>query len=117
MIDNGYDTLYSVFDIDDDRKSGENVALASGDKIYLIQLASVNNWDKSPVTGFLHIKDDFKTRDNEKSLYLFNAEQMKQAKQVCENYKIETETVARFGDRYLCKMSENLCVAAASSNE
>ena len=117
MLENGYDTLYSVFGLGAECKGGENVAVASGDKIYLIQLASVNNWDKSPVTDFLHIKDDFKTRDNEKSLYLFNVEQMKQAKQVCENYKIETETVARFGDRYLCKMSENLCVAAASSNE
>ena len=117
MIDNGYDTLYSVFDIDDDRKSGENVALASGDKIYLIQLASVNNWDKSPVTGFLHIKDDFKTRDNEKSLYLFNAEDMKLAEEACKHYNVEIEAVTRFGDHFLCQMSENLCAAAASSNE
>lgn len=117
MLENGYDTLYSVFGLGAECKGGENVAVASGDKIYLIQLKAFDQWEKSPVPEYLHIKDDFKTRDNEKSLYLFNAEQMKQAKQVCENYKIETETVARFGDRYLCKMSENLCVAAASSNE
>ena len=117
MLENGYDTLYSVFGLGAECKGGENVAVASGDKIYLIQLKAFDQWEKSPVPEYLHIKDDFKTRDNEKSLYLFNAEQMKQAKQVCENYKIETETVARFGDRYLCKMSENLCAAAASSNE
>ena len=112
MLENGYDTLYSNFDLGEDSKSGENVAVASEDKIYLIQLRSFDKWDISPVPDFLHIKDDFKTRDNEKSLYLFNAEQMKQAEELCESYKIEIETVTRFGDRYLCKLSENICARA-----
>ena len=117
MLENGYDTLYSVFGLGAECKGGENVAVASGDKIYLIQLKAFDQWEESPVPEYLHIKDDYKTRDNEKSLYLFNAEQMKQAEELCESYKIETETVARFGDRYLCKLSENLCAVTASSNE
>lgn len=115
MLENGYDTLYSNFDLGEDSKSGENVAVASEDKIYLIQLRSFDKWDISPVPDFLHIKDDFKTRDNEKSLYLFNAEQMKQAEELCESYKIEIETVTRFGDRYLCKLSENICARASET--
>ena len=117
MLENGYDTLYSNFDLGEDSKSGENVAVASEDKIYLIQLRSFDKWDISPVPDFLHIKDDFKTRDNEKSLYLFNEEDMKLAEEACKRYNVEIEKVTCFGDHFLCKMSENLCAAAALSNE
>lgn len=109
MTKNGYDTLYFVFGLSWGDVSGENVIVASGDRIYPIQLTKAGGWENGAAMKYLHIKDDYQTRNDEKSLYVFNSEELEDAKTFCEKHDVDLTVMKKFDDRYLCKASKNIC--------
>lgn len=109
MTKNGYDTLYFVFGLSWGDVSGENVIVASGDRIYPIQLTKAGGWESGAAMKYLHIKDDYQTRNDEKSLYVFNSEELEDAKTFCEKHDVVLTVMKKFDDRYLCKVSKNIC--------
>lgn len=109
MTDNGYNTLYFVFGLSWGDVTGENVVAASGDRIYPIQLAKADGWENGVTMNYLHIKDNYKLRDDEKSLYVLNSENYENAKTFCDNHGIEIDVMGKYEDRYLCKLSKNVC--------
>ena len=109
MTDNGYDTLYFVFGLSWGDVTGENVVVASGDRIYPVQLEKADDWEKGVTMNYLHIKDNYKLRDDEKSLYVLNSENYEKAKTFCDNHGIKIDVIGKYEDRYLCKSSKNVC--------
>lgn len=108
ITENGYDTLYSIFGLSWGEVSGEKIAVASGDEIYFIQLRRVVSWEENPSVEYLHLKDDYKSRDDSKSLYFFGYDYV-QAKEFCQKHGIEVTEIKTFDNYYLCKFSKNIC--------
>lgn len=107
--ENGYDTLYYLSGFNwRYYPTGEDVIVASGDSIYPIRMKSVCFWEETPIPEYLRVKDNYKTRSDEKSIYLFNEKDLKEAKVYCEKHGIEIREVAQIGERYLCRLSVNL---------
>lgn len=107
--ENGYDTLYYLSGFNwRYYPTGEDVIVASGDSIYPIRMKSVCYWEETPIPEYLRVKDNYKTRSDEKSIYLFNEKDLKEAKVYCEKHGIEIREVAQIGERYLCRLSVNL---------
>lgn len=111
MLDNGYDTIYSVFGLSGVMDGAENVVVASGDKIHLVQFKNVDSSKPMKPVEYLCVKDGYKQRDNSKSLYLLRDHELPKVKKIAEKYDVTMAEKARFGDGlYLYSMSENICV-------
>lgn len=111
MLDNGYDTIYSVFGLSGIMDGAENVIVASGDKIHLVQYKRVDRSKPMKPVEYLCVKDDYKQWDNEKSLYLLREWELPKVRELAEKYGVEMTKQAQFGEGlYLYSMSENLCV-------
>lgn len=111
MLDNGYDTIYSVFGLSGIMDGAENIIVASGDKIHLVQYKRVDRSKPMKPVEYLCVKDDYKQWDNEKSLYLLREWELPKVRELAEKYGVEMTKQAQFGEGlYLYSMSENLCV-------
>ncbi len=109
LTDNGYEALYHLSGFNwRYYLAGEDVVVASGDRLCSIRIKSVCFWEDSPNLKYLCIKDSYKLYPDEKSIYLFNEKDLAEAKEYCEKYGIEISIVKQFEDRYLCKLSPNL---------
>ena len=110
MLDNGYDTIYSVFGLSGIMDGAENIIVASGDKIHLVQYKRVDRSKPMKPVEYLCVKDDYKQWDNEKSLYLLREWELPKVRELAEKYGVEMTKQAQFGEGlYLYSMSENLC--------
>lgn len=110
ILDNGYDTVYSTFGLSGRIDGAENIIVASGDKIHLIQFKRIDRSTAMKPVEYLCVKDDFKSRDNEKSLYIFRTYELEKAKEIAARHGVKMTLKAEFGDGiYLYSMSENLC--------
>lgn len=69
MLDNGYDTVYSVFGLSGRREGGERIAIASGGKISAIFFGEGDYEPMFMPVKYLTVNDRYKTADPEKSLY------------------------------------------------
>ena len=113
MLDNGYDTIFSVFGLSGVRDGAENVIVASDDKIHLVQYVGVDRTIPMKPMPRLCIKDEYKKWNNEKSLYLLRDYELPKVRQLTEEYGITMIEKAQFGDGvYLYSMSENVCVVS-----
>lgn len=111
MLDNGYDTIYSVFGLSGVMDGAENVVVASGDKIHLVQFKNVDSSKPMKPVEYLCVKDGYKQWDNSKSLYLLRDHELPKVKRIAEKYDVTMTEKARFGDGlYLYSMSENICI-------
>lgn len=111
MLDNGYDTIYSVFGLSGVMDGAENVVVASGDKIHLVQFKNVDSSKPMKPVEYLCVKDGYKQWDNSKSLYLLRDHELPKVKKIAEKYDVTMTEKARFGDGlYLYSMSENICI-------
>lgn len=111
MLDNGYDTIYSVFGLSGVMDGAENVVVASGDKIHIVQFKNVDSSKPMKPVEYLCVKDGYKQRDNSKSLYLLRDHELPKVKKIAEKYDVTMTEKARFGDGlYLYSMSENICI-------
>lgn len=111
MLDNGYDTIYSVFGLSGIMDGAENIIVASGDKIHLVQYKRVDRSKPMKPVEYLCVKDGYKQWDNEKSLYLLREWELPKVRELAEKYGVEMTKQAQFGKGlYLYSMSENLCV-------
>lgn len=111
MLDNGYDTIYSVFGLSGIMDGAENIIVASGDKIHLVQYKRVDRSKPMKPVEYLCVKDGYKQWDNEKSLYLLREWELPKVRELAEKYDVEMTKQAQFGEGlYLYSMSENLCV-------
>ena len=113
MLDNGYDTIFSVFGLSGIRDGAENVIVASDDKIHLVQYVGVDRTIPMKPMPRLCIKDEYKKWNNEKSLYLLRDYELPKIRQLMKEYGITMIEKAQFGDGvYLYSMSENVCVVS-----
>lgn len=111
MLDNGYDTIYSVFGLSGVMDGAENVVVASGDKIHLVQFKNVGSSKPMKPVEYLCVKDGYKQWDNSKSLYLLRDHELPKVKKIAGKYDVTMTEKARFGDGlYLYSMSENICI-------
>lgn len=111
MLENGYDTIYSVFGLSGVMDGAENVIVASGDKINLVQYKRVDRSKPMKPVEYLCVKDEYKKWDNAKSLYLLRDHEIPKVKALADKYGIEMTLKAEFdGGIYLYGMSENICV-------
>lgn len=111
MLDNGYDTIYSVFGLSGVMDGAENVVVASGDKIHLVQFKNVDSSKPMKPVEYLCVKDGYKQWDNSKSLYLLRDHELPKVKKIAGKYDVTMTEKARFGDGlYLYSMSENICI-------
>lgn len=111
MLDNGYDTIYSVFGLSGIMDGAEDIIVASGDKIHLVQYKRVDRSKPMKPVEYLCVKDGYKQWDNEKSLYLLREWELPKVRELAEKYGVEMTKQAQFGEGlYLYSMSENLCV-------
>lgn len=111
MLDNGYDTIYSMFGLSGIMDGAENIIVASGDKIHLVQYKRVDRSKPMKPVEYLCVKDGYKQWDNEKSLYLLREWELPKVRELAEKYGVEMTKQAQFGKGlYLYSMSENLCV-------
>ncbi len=114
MLDNGYDTIYSVFGLSGIMDGAENVIVASGDKLHLVQFKRVDRSKPMKPVEYLCVKDDYKHRDNEKSLYLLREKELPKVEKLAEKYGVTMTRKAQFGEGlYLYSMSENICIYTA----
>lgn len=110
MLDNGYDTIYSVFGLSGVMDGAENVVVASGDTINLVQYKRVDRSKPMRPVEYLCVKDGYKRWDNSKSLYLLRDYELPYAKKFAEEFGIEMTEKAQFGEGlHLYSMSDNLC--------
>lgn len=111
MLDNGYDTIYSVFGLSGVMDGAENVVVASGDKIHIVQFKNVDSSKPMKPVEYLCVKDGYKQWDNSKSLYLLRDHELPKVKKIAGKYDVTMTEKARFGDGlYLYSMSENICI-------
>lgn len=111
MLDNGYDTIYSVFGLSGVMDGAENVVVASGDKIHIVQFKNVDSSKPMKPVEYLCVKDGYKQWNNSKSLYLLRDHELPKVKKIAEKYDVTMTEKARFGDGlYLYSMSENICI-------
>lgn len=117
MLDNGYDTVYSVFGLSGRREGGERIAIISDGKISAVFFGE-GNYDPIFVPiKYLTVNDHYKTADPEKSLYFTLEKSSQQFEQEAKKKGVEVTVAARFGDHILYKASENICIAAEKSQQ
>ncbi len=115
MLDNGYDTVYSVFGLSGRREGGERIAIASGGKISAIFFGEGDYEPMFMPVKYLTVNDRYKTADPEKSLYFTLEGSARQFEQEAKEKGVEVTVAAQFGDHILYKASKNICVAAENS--
>ncbi len=114
MLDNGYDTIYSVFGLSGIMDGAENIIVASGDTLRLVQYKRVDRSMPMKPVDYLCVKDEYKNADNEKSLYLLREWELPKVEKIAEKYGVTMTREAQFGEEiYLYSMSENICVFTA----
>lgn len=114
MLDNGYESLYACLGFNQQNKGGEDVVVVSNDKIKLACFKSFkeNNNTLEPVKSIC-VKDNYKSFDNEKSLYLLRNDEYDIMREIADDLGIEMTVVQEYyGYIFLCKMSENIFVIA-----
>lgn len=115
MLDNGYDTIYSTFGLSTLVDGAEDVVVASGDRIHLVQHKRADKSDAMKPVDFLCVKDDFKNRDNKKSLYIVRDLELPYVEKITKKYGVKMTKVAEFDEgKALYAMSENLCAIIAA---
>ena len=114
MLGNGYDTVYSVFGLSGIMDGAENIIVASGDKLNLVQYKRVDRSKPMKPVEYLCVKDGYKRTDNEKSLYLLREWELPKVEKLAEKYGVTMTRKAQFGEGlYLYSMSENICIYTA----
>lgn len=109
MLDNGYENLYAVFGLNQNIKGGENIIVASNDKIRIIQFKRLDCDTPMKPVEYLRTEDEY-LADNQKSLYIFRGNDYAEAQRLAEKYEVEMTLLKTFDENiYLCKMSENIC--------
>lgn len=110
MMENGYKNLYSVFGLSGVQDGAENVVVASGDKIHLVQYKRLDGSYPMKPVEYLCVKDDFRNTDSSESLYIFRDYELPKAKELCEKYGAQMTVKADFGDSgALYAVSKNIC--------
>lgn len=117
MLENGYDTVFSVFGLSGVIDGAENVIIASGDKLHIVQYKRADGRFALKPVEYLCVKDDYKNRDNEKSLYLLREYELDKVGEFAEKYSVTMTLKARFGEVYLYSLSENLVELVAENGE
>ncbi len=113
MLDNGYDTIYSVFGLGTVIDGAEDVIVASGEEIHLVQFKRVDRALPMKPVHFLCVKDNYKRWDNAKSLYVVRKHELPYVEELAEKYGVKMTKVAEFeSGKALYSMSENLCAYA-----
>lgn len=117
MLENGYDTVVSVFGLSGVIDGAENVIIASGDKLHIVQFSRADGRLALRPVEYLCVKDDYKNRDNSKSLYLLREYELDKVGELAEKYGVTMTLKARFGEVYLYSLSENLVELVAENGE
>ena len=117
MLENGYDTVFSVFGLSRVIDGAENVIIASGDKLHIVQYKRADGRFALKPVEYLCVKDDYKNRDNAKSLYLLREYELDKVGEFAEKYGVTMTLKARFGEVYLYSLSENLVELVAENGE
>ena len=117
MLENGYDTVFSVFGLSGNIDGAENVIIASGDKLHIVQFSRADGRLALRPVEYLCVKDDYKNRDNSKSLYLLREYELDKVGELAEKYGVTMTLKARFGEVYLYSLSENLVELVAENGE
>ncbi len=117
MLENGYDTVFSVFGLSGVIDGAENVIIASGDKLHIVQYKRADGRFALKPVEYLCVKDDYKNRDNAKSLYLLREYELDKVGEFAEKYGVTMTLKARFGEVYLYSLSENLVELVAENGE
>ena len=117
MLENGYDTVVSVFGLSGVIDGAENVIIASGDKLHIVQFSRADGRLALRPVEYLCVKDDYKNRDNSKSLYLLREYELDKVGEFAEKYGVTMTLKARFGEVYLYSLSENLVELVAENGE
>ena len=117
MLENGYDTVFSVFGLSGVIDGAENVIIASGDKLHIVQYKRADGRFALRPVEYLCVKDDYKNRDNAKSLYLLREYELDKVGEFAEKYGVTMTLKARFGEVYLYSLSENLVELVAENGE
>lgn len=117
MLENGYDTVFSVFGLSGVIDGAENVIIASGDKLHIVQFSRADGRLALRPVEYLCVKDDYKSRDNAKSLYLLREYELDKVGELAEKYGVTMTLKARFGEVYLYSLSENLVELVAENGE
>lgn len=113
MLDNGYESLYACLGLNQQHKGGEDVVVASDDKIKIACFKSFKETNNKlePVKNIC-VKDNYKSFDNEKSLYLLRNDEYDIMREIADDLGIEMTVVQEhYGYIFLCKLSENICAA------
>lgn len=114
MLDNGYETVFCTFGLSGLVDGAENVVVASGDRIRLVQYKRTDVRLAMKPVEFLCIKDNYKRWNNDKSLYLLRDYELPKVRELADKYGVEMTEKAQFdGGIHLYGMSENLCVYTA----
>ena len=117
MLENGYDTVFSVFGLSGVIDGAENVIIASNDKLHIVQYKRADGRFALKPVEYLCVKDDYKNRDNAKSLYLLREYELDKVGELAEKYSVTMTLKARFGEVYLYSLSENLVELVAENGE
>lgn len=117
MLENGYDTVFSVFGLSGVIDGAENVIIASNDKLHIVQFNRADGRFALKPVEYLCVKDDYKNRDNAKSLYLLREYELDKVGELAEKYGVTMTLKARFGEVYLYSLSENLVELVAENGE
>ena len=117
MLENGYDTVFSVFGLSGVIDGAENVIIASNDELHIVQYKRADGRFALKPVEYLCVKDDYKNRDNAKSLYLLREYELDKVGELAEKYGVTMTLKARFGEVYLYSLSENLVELVAENGE
>ena len=117
MLENGYDTVFSVFGLSGVIDGAENVIIASNDELHIVQYKRADGRFALKPAEYLCVKDDYKNRDNAKSLYLLREYELDKVGELAEKYGVTMTLKARFGEVYLYSLSENLVELVAENKE
>ena len=117
MLENGYDTVFSVFGLSGVIDGAENVIIASNDELHIVQYKRADGRFALKPVEYLCVKDDYKNRDNAKSLYLLREYELDKVGELAEKYGVTMTLKARFGEVYLYSLSENLVELVAENGD
>ena len=117
MLENGYDTVFSVFGLSGVIDGAENVIIASKDELHIVQYKRVDGRFALQPVEYLCVKDDYKSRDNAKSLYLLREYELDKVGEFAEKYGVTMTLKAQFGEVYLYSLSDNIVELVAENEE
>ena len=117
MLENGYDTVFSVFGLSGVIDGAENVIIASNDELHIVQYKRVDGRFALQPVECLCVKDDYKSRDNAKSLYLLREYELDKVGEFAEKYGVTMTLKAQFGEVYLYSLSDNIVELVAENEE